>query len=449
LRRLGRLPRRSPPPLPWARPRRELLLLALVAVATLTPLYPLDAQDVSRVCLTRAMLHGHLYDDACLGTTFAVDRAAYGGHYYSDKAPGMSAIEIPGVLVTQIPNVTAWLLDDKRLWVIRVLAGGIAFLAGAFVVGRISEGLAPGYGGAAIVTYGLGMLVAPLAAANFEHVTAGTLGLAGFALAWRRRTHLAGLAAGAAVLVAYEAALILAILAAYVLLQGWRRLWGYARGVLVGVAILWTYNWLAFGRPWHFSYRYVDNSLADEQAAGFFGIHIPHAHGVQVALAGERGLLAISPVVIAASYGLVQLARRYRPEAVVCAAVALAFLLLDVGYFDPLGGISPGPRFLVPGLPFLALGLGPAFARRFWATAGLAAASVVAMTAVTLTWANGTPGRWTIWGTIAGFPVHLGSSRFAHLLVRNIVPVGRGLGATLVAAAALGALVLALRGAPR
>jgi hypothetical protein len=90
-----------------------VLLLVLVAVAALTPLYPLGAQDVSRVCLTRAMLHGHLYDDACLGTTFAVDRAAYGGHYYSDKAPGMSALEIPGALVTHIPNVTEWPLTTS------------------------------------------------------------------------------------------------------------------------------------------------------------------------------------------------------------------------------------------------------------------------------------------------------------------------------------------------
>jgi hypothetical protein len=409
----------------------------LVAVATLTPLYPLDAQDVSRVCLSRAMIHGRLYDDACLGTTFAVDRAAYGGHFYSDKAPGMSALEIPGVLLTGIPNVTAWPLYDKQLWLIRVLAGGVAFLVGVFLVGRISEGLAPGYGGAAIVAYGLGMLVAPLAAANFEHATAGTLGLGAFVLAWRRRAHLAGLVAGAALLVAYEAALILAIVAVYVVLQGWGRLWDYARGVLPGVAILWTYNWLAFGQPWHMSYRYVDNSLAAEQASGFFGIHLPHGHGIQVALAGERGLLVISPVVLAAGYGLVLLSRRCRLEAVICATVAAVFLLLDVGYFDPLGGVSPGPRFLVPGLSFLALGLGPAFARRFWVTSALTVASVVAMTAVTLTWPNGTPVRGGIWGELV-------SSRFAHWLMESALPLGRDAGAVVVAASAVGALGLAL-----
>ena len=49
-----------------------------------------------------------------------------------------------------------------------------------------------------------------------------------------------------------------------------------------------------------------------------------------------------------------------RAEALACAAATLVFALLSVGYFDPYGGESPGPRFLVPALPFLALGLADA-----------------------------------------------------------------------------------------
>ena len=75
--------------------------------------------------------------------------------------------------------------------------------------------------------------------------------------------------------------------------------------------------------------------------------------------ASESGLLVISPVVLAAGYGLWLLARRFLAEGLVCAAVAFAFLFLNCGYIFPLGGLSPGPRYLVPGLPFLALGLAP------------------------------------------------------------------------------------------
>jgi hypothetical protein len=424
-------------------------LIALVAVATLTPLYPINAQDVARVCLTRGLVHGHLYNDECLGTGFAVDRSAYKGHYYSDKAPGMSVLEIPGVELARVPNVTEWPLYFRKLWVARVLAGGLAFVLGLFLIGRLSEGLAPGYGGPAVVAYGLGTLAAPLAGANFEHVTAGTLGLAAFALAWSRRTLLAGLVAGAALLVAYDAAIMLAVIGVYVLLQGGFALVKYVYGVLPGAALLWTYNWLAFGAPWHMSYTYKVGEAAEGQTTGFFGIHAPSLHAIRLVFASQSGLLVISPVVLAAGYGLVLLARRYLAEGLVCGAIAFAFLFLNCGYIFPLGGLSPGPRYLVPGLPFLALGLAPAFARRFWLTAGLAAVSVVAMTAVTLTWANGPPGG-TIWAWIGHLPVDGGSSSLVHGLVDNIVTwlgPGKRWGGALVALCAVAALVVALAGA--
>jgi hypothetical protein len=297
-----------------------------------------------------------------------------------------------------------------------------------------------------MVAYGLGTLVAPLAGANFEHVTAGTLGLAAFALAWSRRPLLAGLVGGAALLVAYDAALIVGIVGLYVLLQGGCALLGYVYGALPGAALLWTYNWLAFGAPWHFSYTYKVGEAADRQTTGFFGIHVPYLHAIRLVFASGSGLLVISPVVLAAGYGLWLLARRFLAEGLVCAAVAFAFLFLNCGYIVPLGGLSPGPRYLVPGLPFLALGLAPAFARRFWATAALTAVSVVAMAAVTLTWANGLP-HGTVWAWLLHLPAD-----GARGVVENIVGVlgpGPSWGAAIVVLAALSALVLALAGARR
>jgi hypothetical protein len=431
--------------LPWARPRHELLLLALVAVVGLSPVHAPNAQDQSRLCLTRALVHGHLANDSCLSTS--VDRATYKGHLYSDKAPGMSVVELPTAEAVRLSAPPAWLSNSPQLWAIRLLASGIAFLACSFLVGRLSEGLAPGYGGISLVTFALGTLVAPFAVANFDHVPAAALGFGAFVLAWRRSALLAGVLAGLALTVEYEAAAIVLIVGAYVALQGRRQLLRYAGGTVPGVALLLAYNWLAFGAPWRLSYRYVTNEFP-QQASGFFGVSLPSRNSIDQVFTGTGGLLTISPVVVAASWGLVLLARRHLAEVIVCAAVTLFFVTLNCGYYLPYGGISPGPRFLVPALPFLALGLASAFARLPRVSALLAVVSLVAMTGVIVSWSTSQPDRPLIWGLLERLPLDLGSSRFVSLLTFNAfdwLGLSRGWAAGLVALCAAAAFGLALR----
>jgi hypothetical protein len=420
----------------------------LVACAALMPVNVISPQDVSRLCLTRSLAHLRVSADDCLDNTLAVDKASRGGHLYSDKAPGLSALELPAAGALRLPLPTQWPFEYLSLWVVRVLVVGVAFVLSAFLVGRVSEGLAPGFGGPALVAFALGTLMAPFAAANFDHVPAAMLGLAGFLLAWRRRALLAGLVAGAGLAVEYEAGAILIVVAIYVALQGGWPLARYVYGALPGAALLWTYDWLAFGAPWRASYGYVANDLANQQASGFFGIHPPRLDAIHAVFVGDRGLLVVSPVVALAAAGLVLLARRLPVETAVCGAVVLVFLAINCGYFLPYGGVSPGPRFLVPALPFLALGLGPAFARWPRTASVLAVLSVIPMMALTLTWgsANGVPG--TIWGALVRLPS--GSSRLGGRLAASAldwVGTGREGGAVVAALCAAAALTLALAGA--
>jgi hypothetical protein len=323
-----------------------------------------------------------------------------------------------------------------------------------FLVGRISEGIAPGFGGAALVAFSLGTYVAPLAATTFDHVLAAALAFGGFVLAWTRRYFLAGLVAGAAVCTDYLCALIGVVVAAYVLVAGLRPLLRFAVGAAPPLILLGAYDWAAFGSPFHLSYRYVANRYARQQASGFFGLHTPNAHGMGQVFLGDRGILIASPVLVAAAAGIILLARRHRLEAIACGAVFGLFVLADCGYFDPYGGISPGPRFLVPALPFLALGLAPAFFRWFRTTAVLAAISIVAMTALALTWAKtqGINYRQTIWGELARVFAQEQRSLFLHSLVtKNIVDwagVNRIEAAGLTCLCAVSAYALAL-GRPR
>jgi hypothetical protein len=361
----------------------------------------------------------------------------------------MSVLEILPAEAVRLPSPEHWALKgDLRLWVVRLVAAGLPFMLCVFLVGRISEGLAPGFGGAALVTFALGTLIGPLAVAGFDHAPAAGLGFLAFVLAWRRRPLAAGLAAGAALTTEYEAAAILVLVLAYIALQGTRSLLRYAAGVAPGVLLLGAYDWAAFGAPWHNPLRYSDNPYAEAHNSGLLGIHAPTVHATGQVFLGDRGLLLGSPVVVAAALGLGLLWRRgFRSEALTCAAVALVFTIAECGYFIPYGGSSPGPRFLAPSLPFLALGLGPAFARWRVPTTVLAGISVAATTAVMLTWSEGTsPYRGTIWREIARLATEGGSSRLAHELTRNVLVWGpnRIVAAALVAAIAATAFLVAI-----
>jgi uncharacterized repeat protein (TIGR01451 family) len=425
-------------------------LLVLVAVAALLPVFTVNAQDVSRLCLTRAIAHGQISADACLAN--ALDRASFGGHLYSDKAPGMSLLELPGAEALRLRPIDQIEGLDSRLWGVRLLGSGVAFLVCAFLVGRVAEGLVAGTGAPSLVAFALGTLVMPFAAANFSHVPAAALGFGAFLLAWRRRPLAAGLAAGLGCFVEYQSALVAVVLAVYVVVRRRRALAAYLAGLAPGIGLLLAYDTLAFGSPLHTPYRYLANGFSLYQDRGLFGIGAPQLRSTYDVFGGSGGLLVVSPVLLAAAAGLVLLARAHRAEAVVCGAVTALYVLLNCGYFLPYGGISPGPRFLVPALPFLAVGLGPAFGAHPRLTSLLAGLSVLATTALTLVWANDPPLPRTIWRELVRVPLHGGSTRFVRSLegtALGFLGVGRTWGAGAVALAALGAFVLAVVRLPR
>jgi len=104
-------------------------------------------------------------------------------------------------------------------------------------------------------------------------------------------------------------------------------------------------------------------------------------------LLSQRGLLVLTPVVASGAAGCVLLWRRgLRSEAGLIAALVVVELIWNSARHPTafaLGGWVPGPRFLIPLLPFLVFALAPAL-RRAPATVGaLALISAGAMVVAT------------------------------------------------------------------
>jgi hypothetical protein len=368
--------------------RFEPLVLALVALAALPVIGLTGPQDRTRYELTRHLVLQH---------TLTVerglfDRAVFDGRSYSDKAPGMSFLAVPAYVLERAAGIAKapgdWHAEgDLSLWLLRVLVSGLPFLLAVLIVGRLAEELVAGAGALTAATFGAATIAAPLGPTLFEHDTAAAFAIAAFACAWLGRSRgwavAAGLCAGTAVLFQYATALIALALLVYC---GRRAGW-FLLGVIPPALALGAYDWAAFGSPFHLSYRYVANPFAERQHHGFFGIGVPTLGGLREVLVGNRGLLVFSPVLAAAAVGLWLLWRRGdRAEALLAAVVTVLFVLLAGGYFLPYGGGSPGPRFLVPALPFLVLGLPAALARFPRPTLALAFVSAALMSVDAITW---------------------------------------------------------------
>jgi hypothetical protein len=385
--------------LPWRRFPREPLVLFLVVAATFSVMNAASTQDETRLALSVSVLtRGTLNIDPYRDT---VDKSYRAAHWYADKAPGLSFYALPQAGVALGVDAISG-HHDRRVWdgtwhrwLLRFAINGPLLFLLCLALGRVAEGLVPGTGAAVAVVAGLGTLLGPLSTVLFEHAGAALLAFASLCLAWSRRHALAGLAAGCAVLFAYEAAIAAALLAGYVLLRGVRPAAAFVFGALPAAAALAAYDKIAFGSPFHLSYRYETSNFTALQHQGFFGFSVPSLQDFRAVLLGgsglhvDGGILVTSPVAIAAAIGLMLLWRRgARREAALCAAVSAAYLVFDAGYYLPYGGSSPGPRFLATALPFLLVGLAPALQGLRRTTLALAIVSVAVMTINALTWMN-------------------------------------------------------------
>jgi hypothetical protein len=176
---------------------------------------------------------------------------------------------------------------------------------------------------------------------------------------------------------------------------------------------------------------------------GFFGITAPRFDSAVDLLLAGRGLLVLTPIVVMAVVGVFLMRRRdHRAEANTILAIAALYFFYNAGYWLPFGGGTPGPRFLIPALPFLALGLAFAYQRLPALTLGLAIPSGLMMVVGSLTYpliGKQGIGTWADW---------LIEGKLEHTVLTGFGVTNAWLAVAPLLAAVLTAVVLAARATP-
>jgi hypothetical protein len=357
----------------------------------------------SHYALVRALANGTATIDATRGEVGDLnthDVVYHRGHAYSNKAPGLAFVSLPVYLALRSAGVVGDGDPTRMLWALGLIGCVLPAVVLLVLVKRVCELFEAGFGTASAVVVGLGTPLLPFSALYFSHALSACLVFAAFALLLRERRErasswviaAAGLVAGFSVVTEYPNAIAAAVLLPYACArpQPLRRGAVYGAGLLAGILPLFAYQQWAFGSVTHVSYAGA-NASAGGTERGTLDLALlgrPSPVGVLETLFSTVGLLTLAPVVGCAAVAVPLLFRRgTRAEALVVAAICAGYVVYNSSFGSSFGGFSPGQRYLIPMLPFLALPLAVALRRFPATTTALALVSMIIAVTTTATYA--------------------------------------------------------------
>lgn len=339
-----------------------VFLLLLFCSVFFFQIYPhfISTNEHSRLLLTSAIVDDHTIqiDKAIQRFGDTQDKSFFDGHYYSEKAAGISILGVPVYFVLRIFKIQA----DPSLYLFWLKLFCVTIPSICFVVflsrfwtrmfnGRWNTMLAFVYMfGTVAFTYSLQFIS--------HHLTGIALFLS-FYFGWAasydakseyRLPFLSSLFAGAALIMEYPAIVQVGILSLYVCfrLHSVRKVIVFATGLLPFVIFILSYNYAIFGTPFDVTYHHslvlnVNWDLPTPKALN------------GLLFSPSRGLFFYSPVLLLSIPGLYQLIKnkKFRFEGIFVAAIVLSTVLVHAGMSNWDAGWSLGPRYLTPVIPFL------------------------------------------------------------------------------------------------
>jgi hypothetical protein len=367
--------------------------LTALVVAFAWLIQPAWENERAHYALVRALSAGKPYvdDSMSLPELRTIDVTRLKGHTYAAKAPGLAAASLPPYLVLRAAGAETTGNPTRLVWGLHLWSIVIPAAILLLLVRQAADGVVPGFGTISALSLGAATLILPFSTLFFVHVLSATLGFAAFRFLVHEREarslwliFAGGLASGLAFTVEYSLGLVALALGFLVLAarDRIRRGTAYTLGVVTGAVPALMFNAWAFGTPFHFSYEGWHHP-GSKPLPGFLGLNEPSLKNVLEILFSPGG---IAPILLPAFVGAVLLWRRgARIEAIVPFAVAGLFLAFNSANTALFGGASPGPRYMIPALPFLAVPLAAAYRAIPGATLGLVVGGGGFIVAATLT----------------------------------------------------------------
>ena len=363
----------------WPQTRRGVIVLVAVLLGWLWP-FPYfntiladgtinNPNEVTRVYAVAALIDDRSWSiDAPIRRWGGVDdKAKREGRLYSSKAPGTTLIGAP---VYQLYRLVGPALDKRTLtWFLRIIVGlpfslFLLLLLRRELLRACDEDRADGL----MLCLGLGSMIYPYTLVFAGHAMATAMVFAAYVYGRRsdpKGMLLFGLCAAAAPALEYPHALAIVPLGLrYLTAEGTARIarrfaYGVAGGLPPIAATCWAQAQM-FGSATKTGYSYLENTAyKDLHGVGFFGMSIPQLDRLGAAFFSlELGLFVFTPILAIGAIGVLlrpsPALRSERPWIAALIALELLFLATHGGW---RGGWSIGPRYIMPIVPFLALGL--------------------------------------------------------------------------------------------
>lgn len=304
------------------------------------------------------------------------DKASYGGHYFSDKAPGTVVLALPAfaasaitlkVLCIKLDSDQGWLYSS---WIASVGSIGVVSALGACLLfSWLSMYVSPKHALVTVLGLFLGAAPLPYATMMFSHaLVIGLLAIAIWSIdalpgvevaACGIRLNcsdvLAGFTCGWALASEYTAGIVVVGIFFWLISRARNRAIPFCLAALPPLLLIPLYNYACFGNP--FILPYSLNESFPAMKRGLYAIKWPNAETAFLLLfSPERGLLFWTPFLMMAVVGWWQLAQRDRKLFWLTYAIPLLQVVVISGRtWDWPAGPTLGPRYLAPILPLLAL----------------------------------------------------------------------------------------------